>query len=554
MGPFINVKRLPDAYRKIAHITVFRDVNLAAVLLFCALLFPFILSYHRNPIPSFYQEWVAIFLAMAAAILVAARYRAERFDVPFSVWIPLALIPSVVIHLVAGNALIVHGPPLHLIYIGSAVLLMIIGRKLCLAREAVSLADVMAAAFVTGALASSVATWHWRLQTGIFDPLSWPLMHGWLAQRNQNALHIWLGVLGVSHFALNRKLSSLYFLVCLGILTETAVYTQSRSVYLYAGCGLLLGLWAAQKSTSQDVRKRLLLIAICPVIFLGTIQGASVLLDLDHEAGAIHRYGSETVKKDPRVGLWYTATQIALANPWIGAGPGSFMRESWVLSDGLPSTVPTTIPVTHAHNLFFQISAELGVPTALALAILLAAWLFFALRQTDWPAQWLHIAIPLAILTHNQVEFSLWYLYFLAPAALSMGAATKRISGKGIPAFAILVAAVLGLGLTVRLGQDYKSVVEAMVAGGSGQGEVSHLLVAAEHPVFGAWASTEIAGNSWPNGVSPEAQDTHSMRAFFVSPLSKAALLRHVSALISSRKPVEAATEQRIVRRVFGSE
>ncbi|MDP1614098.1 MAG: Wzy polymerase domain-containing protein [Sulfuritalea sp.] len=560
MGLSINAERLAGAYRKTARITLFQDVNLAALLLFCALLFPFILSYHRNPIPSFYQEWVAIFLALAAAILVAARYRGERFDFPFSVWIPLALMPSVAIHLVAGNALIVHGPPLHMIYIGSAALLMIIGRKLCSAREAISLADVMAAAFVAGALASCVASWHWRFQTSVFDPLPWAPDMGWIGQRNQNGLHIWLGILGISHFLLNRKVSWFYFLVCVEILTETSIYTHSRSVYLYAGCGLALGVWAAAKSPARDVRKRLLLIGMFPAIFLGAILGTRLLLDLGDgslgddsrgNSGAIQRYAPATVIQDPRLGLWYAAAKIALTNPWIGAGPGSYIRESWVISDSLPSTVPNAVPSGHAHNLFLQIGAELGAVTALALAGFIGVWFFFALQQSNWQRNWLYVAIPLAVLAHNQVEFSLWYLYFLVPTALSMGAPSMRLAGKGVPALVVLISAVLGLGLAARLGQDYQSLEDELVK--ADDADLGALLSAAKHPIFGAWASAQIASYPSFHGITPQRQNWHATRALFVLPLPKPALLRHTDALEREGKSAEAAVEQRVTRRVFGN-
>ena len=563
MGLSVTVRRLVAACRRSSGATPFQDLSLGALLLFCALLFPFILSYHRDPIPSFYQEWLAIFLALAAAILVAAKYRDECFELPFAAWIPLALAPSVMIHLVAGNELIVHGPPLHLMYIASAVLLMTIGRKLGSAPEAVPLADVMAAALVTGTLLSCVASWHWRFQTGVFDALPWASDMGWIGQRNQNALHLWLGVLGISHFVLNRKVSWFYFLACLGILTEAAAYTESRSVYLYAACGLALGVWAAVKSSSLDARKRLLLIGCLPAILLGAIQVTQLLPDRDSgkdssvNSGAIHRYAPAAVGQDARLGLWLTAAQVTLARPWLGAGPGSYIRESWLLSDKLPSTVPTTIPSTHAHNLFLQVSAELGAPTTLALAGLIAAWLVLALRQADWQRNWLHVAIPVAIFAHNQVEYSLWYLYFLVPTALAMGAATTRHAARRLPLLAtrlMLLVALCGFGIAVRLGDDYKTVEAAIAHARSGHGDVSRLLAAAKHPVFGAWASTEIAGRFWPTGIASQTQDEHASQAQFVAPLKKAALLRYADSLARSGKPAAAATELRIARRVFGDE
>lgn len=555
MNSPIGASRLAAILRQTAGLTLFRDVSVASLLLFLALLLPFVLSYHRNPIPSFFQEWLAIFLALAATILIAARYRSERFEWPVSVWIPLALVPGVMVHAFSGNPLIIHGPPLHLTYLGSAVLLMVIGRRLQSVRETVSLADVMAAAFVTGALASSVASWHWRYKTGVFDSLPWEISGGWIAQRNQNALHIWLGVLGIGHFALGRKLSWGIFFAGIAILVEAAMHTQSRSAYLYAGFGLVLTVCAAAKSPSRDVRRRLLLIGICPVIFLGAIQGMRLLAgSMVQPSGAIERYAPTTLSQDPRVGLWLSAARIVQSHPWIGAGPGSYIRESWVISDSLPDWAPTTIPTTHAHNLFLQIAAELGTPTALALAALIAAWLFLALRQDDWQSNWLHVAIPVAILTHNQVEFSLWYLYFLVPVALSMGAATQRVVGQHAPAIVILIVALLGLVFTVRLGQDYRTVVESVAKAHADQREIGLLLDAAAHPVFGAWASTEIAGDSWPTDITSQVQDEHSRRALFVSPLKKTALLWYVETLKNEGKSAEAGTELRAIRRVFGND
>lgn len=533
--------------------------RLTAAVLFCALLLPFLLGYHRFPIPSFYQEWLAMLFALAGSVLVAVTHRGERFELPFAASIPLVLLPSVMVHLVAGNDLIAHGPLLYLIYIGSAVLLMIVGHKLGAASQAVSLADLMAAAFVTGALLISVANWHWRFKTGVVDLLPWERQGGWLGQSNHNGLYLWLGVLGLSHFALNRKVSWLHFSLGLGILVDAAAQTQSRSVYLYAACGLGLAIWAAVKSRTRDARRRLVLIGLLPVIFLVAVQGTLLLVtrtpsaEVQANPGPIHRYAPATVARDPRFGVWLTASRLALAHPWLGAGPASYVRESWVLADQLPVEAPITVPTTHTHNLFLQIAAELGTPSALALAALIGTWLLLALRQSDWHQTWLHVALPIALLTHNQLEFSLWYLYFLVPTALSMGGATRLTVGKSVPASIVLVAAVLGLGLAVRLDRDYQELEQAIRQSKSGQQDDQLLLASAAHPVFGLWASKEIARRAESVGLAPQQQDWHERRALYALPLAKILVLKHADKLEKSGKPDAAAAERRITRRVFGN-
>ena len=549
----INARRIASRCRELAGITLFRDINLAAILLFLALLLPFVLRYHREPDPSFYQEWLAVFLSLAATILVAARHRGERFDLPFAACIPLALVPVTLVHLVAGNYMIVRGPLLYLTFVASAVLMMMLGRKLRMCSEGVSLADVMAAALVAGALASAVASWHWRFGTGVFATVTAGTAEGWLGQRNHNGLHIWLGILGICHFYLNRKLAWILFALGLGILVEHALQTGSRSVYLYAACGLALGMRAALKSPQRGGRRRMVLIGLLPVILLGVIQLA--LLHSARAPGeaalAIQRSEPAAVAKDPRPGLWLTASWIALEHPWIGAGPGSYVRESWILADRMPDDVPVTVPSTHAHNLFFQIAAELGIATAFALFGLICAWLVFALRQAYWEKTWLHVAIPIVILTHNQVEFSLWYLFFLVPAALSMGAAMEQTVGKGLPATAVLVVTLLGLGLAAKLNQDYQALEQVVTQSRADRADVEMLLAAADHPIFGPWASTEIARQPASAGIPRQQLDLHAMRALYAIPLAKAAVVRHAEMLEQSGKSSEAAAERRITRRVF---
>lgn len=497
---------------------------------FFAILLPFVVTWRNYPILSFYREWVAIFLALAAAVLVFAKARRESYTWPFAAWIPLALLPSVLYHWLAGNPLIIHGPPLYLASIASAILLMILGRWLATSRPGFSLMDVIATALLVAALASSVASWHWRFDAGLFEFPSWGVARGFIGQYNQNGLHLWLGIVGLGHFYLRRRMRWPFFLLALAILVEAAILSGSRSVYLYAGGGLVLAVWAAFRTARHSMRRRLLLLGVLPVLFIGVTLGVRGLSQQD--VGAVERYAPEVVARDGRIGHWLSAWYIVEAQPWLGAGPGSFIRESWVVSDRVPAGVHAPLPASHAHNMFINLGAELGAPTALIVAALLATWFFSVLRQSAWQRQWLSVALPLAVLTHNQVEFTLWYLYYLIPTALTMGAAVSRLPGVRLPACTgavLLATSLLGLGVSAKLGRDYRHLAE--LRNDPYGTRIERLLDAAQHPVFGAWASAEIARKSWSGAIAPELQDFHASRALYVSPYYGAVLLRHVDAL-----------------------
>ncbi|TRZ99902.1 MAG: hypothetical protein D4R84_01185, partial [Rhodocyclaceae bacterium] len=81
---------------------------------------------------------------------------------------------------------------------------------------------------------------------------------------------------------------------------------------------------------------------------------------------------------------------------------------------------------------------------------------------------------------------------------------------------------------------------------------IGRLLSATRNPVFGAWASKEIATGSWPTEMPFEVKNYHLGRALYVLPTNNTLLLRHADALERAGKPQAAAVETRILHRAFG--
>ena len=120
------------------------------------------------------------------------------------------------------------------------------------------------------------------------------------------------------------------------------------------------------------------------------------------------------------------------AHPWAGVGWGEF-NFAWSMT---PFPDRPVAFFDHTHNLALQFAVELGLPLAgLVLGLLgWGLWRGWADTHRDAAAPNLEQAsmlraawmMVLMILVHSQLEYPLWYAYFLLPAAFAFGLCLGR--------------------------------------------------------------------------------------------------------------------------------
>lgn len=530
--------------------------HLVSVILIGALAIPFWIPYHKNPIPSFYSEWAAITLGLVALLVFVLARPARSFALPFAAWIPLAMFPVVLIHLALAEPGYAFGPLFYLLYLSSALAMMLLGNALAGESRRLPLADVIAIGLLLGALGAAFALWTIRMKTGWLVGMYWSPEIGLISQRNHNALHLWLGVLAAGHLMLAGRIRPGFAVVGWLVLVEAATFSGSRSVYLYAAATLFLGLWAGWRGRragqSRAEARHLYFAGTAPVVllFFLVLSSFAVRDATPQSVGAIARFAPSTVSHDGRIGHWLSASLISKANPILGAGPGSFMRQSWLASAELPAGTPNHLPTTHAHNLFFHLAAELGLPTTLAVAALLALWLMRLLRNDRSRGQWILLTVLAVVLAHNQVEYSFWYQFFLLPAALCAGAlgigAARAVRGR-----ALGLIAACGLVLAALLANDYRDL-EKLLRNPMTQIENARRLVAAtDHPFWGPFASSMVAANFPVNDELLSEQLAHAERAMSVGPLPNTVPHRYAMLLEKAGREKEAETELEVANRIF---
>jgi O-antigen ligase len=127
-----------------------------------------------------------------------------------------------------------------------------------------------------------------------------------------------------------------------------------------------------------------------------------------------------------RLGLWQESWVMWTQFPLLGAGMGQFAWQHFQLAPVLQNVHTGGAVSSYAHNLFLQIAAEMGLLGLSIFCLTLLLWLRQA-RQTDFTLEqgWGY-ALLWVLFLHSQVEYPLWYAFFLGVAALLLGAFDQR--------------------------------------------------------------------------------------------------------------------------------
>lgn len=172
-----------------------------------------------------------------------------------------------------------------------------------------------------------------------------------------------------------------------------------------------------------------------------------------------------------RFGIWRDTLSLIRMHPWSGLGWGEF-NFAWSLT---PFPQRPMAFFDHTHNLPLQLAVELGLPLA-ALVLALLAWALWqagrrSLQVPGAEGAGVRAAFMMVLMMalHSQLEYPLWYLYFLLPTAWAWGAclgagmpeAAARTASPAArrPALLLPAAGLLTMVLGLAAMQDYRRVV-----------------------------------------------------------------------------------------------
>ncbi|HET7200348.1 MAG TPA: Wzy polymerase domain-containing protein, partial [Burkholderiales bacterium] len=446
-------------------------------------LVPFLLPYHQQPLLSFFPEWLAAALGVAAALtLVLARdARAVPWPAPTGWLIVLAVFLAA--RAASGGHPYYQLPLLAALYVLYAVLMIRLGACLTAMLGVERTTMALAAFLVVGALLNSLAGaiqfyGHTKPFADVIAELHGSRAYGNISQPNLYANYLALGEGALLLLWVRARVRTSYAVPAMILLLLGGALSGSRGTVLYAIWYAVLGLLAVRiQDGAQAAQAQRLKIAACGVAASALVAYFAVpwlndAFQLGRSEGALDRIlASPGEFAASRLKASLIALRVFVGAPLIGIGTGEFAGAAF--ESGLdPSLTRGGEVWTSPHNLPLHLLAESGlVGTVLALGGL-GVWGWRTARRYWTEGQvtcWWIIAAAGIEMIHSLTEFPLWSAHFLGVTALLVGVGAKldmrspAISRVGSLSPAAMCAALLvTLGLTLR---DYVRLDMTRISG-----------------------------------------------------------------------------------------
>jgi len=445
-------------------------------------LLPFLLPYHQQPVLSFFPEWLATALGIAAAATLLLGRSVPAVSLPLPARWLIAFAAFLAAQAAIGGHVYSQLPLLAALYVLYAVLMIWLGAQLTAAFGIERVATVLAAFLLVGALANSLAgviQFYGRprlLEDVIAELRGSGRAYGNIAQANLYTNYLALGEGALLFLWLRARVQTAYALPALALLLLGSALSGSRGALLYAFWYAALGLLATRVRDGEEARRLRFAAYGVAVLALAAHFAVPWLNDLLH----LGPTGGRTLDRilaspgenvEPRLQAWLVALRAFAGAPLAGVGIGEFAGAAFEL--GLdPSLTRLGEVWTSPHNLPLHLLAETGLVGAVLVLGSLCAWGWQAARRygTDrGVASWWILAAVGIEMIHSLTEFPLWSAHFLGVTALLMGAGARIETGSSAVSRAgwIAPAAICG-SLSLALGfalRDYMRLDVTLITG-----------------------------------------------------------------------------------------
>jgi O-antigen ligase len=385
------------------------------------------IAYFPLPFPEFYKEWIfAISLGLCAVMLGPVAQPRALLRQPMV----LAALATAAVLLVQAAAMEGAWPKgLQMAaYAAFFAVTVLVGRTLAQQRPGNSL-EWLALCILAAALGSC---FFGALQLNWIDfpfplvaPRSLSRITANIAQANHFADLLWLGVAATAYLHARRRLGTPTAALAVVLLLAFSLFSGSRMVWVYAGLvGLLGAVMLARRPAPEARRFALACLAVVAVFaLLVPLLSASGVYELFGIRGSGERAVSASGQGSNRLRLWFwmAGLDAAATHPLFGVGAGHYVGHAHLLSMGRPDA-PAGAADTNAHNVFIHVAAELGIPLALFVAGCVLVWLLQAWRRAARSLDALAVlAMAGVVLVHANLEYPLWFAYFLGLLGLLVG-------------------------------------------------------------------------------------------------------------------------------------
>ena len=458
-------------------------ISLALVGLMWVL--PFLIYRHEYPLTTFYQEWWSALIGVMALTLLTGREFWKLPEIPRIAQLPAALIGVILVQWGLGRVAYFDQALLYILYLLFAALLMLLGARLRDSLGFAKLSMVLAIFLLAGAELSALIgvvqhfQWHTPLDSVVVRKIS-SSVYGNIAQANHFANYIALGLISLGLLFKLQKLRAVQVALLAMPMLFVMSLSGSRSSWLYLLMMAGLAWWWARHDPRQRPLLRYSLSLVAGFAIMNLVVQLPFIAGAESSVNTVQRLFGDNATGGIRLFLWHEASLMFLQSPLLGVGFGQF---AWHHFQLLPSLHPNGIVglYNNAHNLIFQVAAEAGIAGLLALLFPLGVWLVGLRRAILDEAHWWGYAALGVLAIHSMLEYPLWYTYFVAIAAILLGALDEtryRLELRNIGRISVFVALLLGLMSLLQLKNGYHELenVYAIRSASSAGADASKLL------------------------------------------------------------------------------
>ncbi len=467
--------KLKQNTRQLFRLSDLKWAHISLTLVGLMWVLPFLHYRHENPLTSFDQEWWSAMLGLLALTLLTAREFWQQPEIPRIAQLPAALIVVVLLQLVLSKVAYFDQALLYAMYFLFAALLMVLGARLRDCFGLTRLAQVLAIFLLIGAALSAVIGvlqhfhWHTLLDSVIAAKMSSHL-YGNIAQHNHFANYIAMGLISLGLLFQQGRLKAVYVVGLAALLLFVLTLSGSKSSWLYLLMMSGLAWWWARRDAALRplLKYSLSLIAgfglmhlVVQLPFMAGVDSTNTMQRLsdvfNNDAGA-----SSTVWM--KFYMWHEAWLMFTQSPWLGVGFGQFAWHHFQLLPVLRVNYIFGL-YNNAHNLIFQLGAEAGLGGLLALFGSLGIWFYGLRRATLSAAHWWGYAVLGVLGIHSLLEYPLWYTYFVAIAAILLGAFDEtryRLELRNVGRLSFVMILLLGLLTLLQLRSGYQQLKDTL--------------------------------------------------------------------------------------------
>jgi O-antigen ligase len=386
---------------------------------------PFLSPYHMPPIASFYNEWLAAFLAVFASLFLIGK-RQEKLQIPVVSFIPLGLIVVLGLQVALGVPDYWQNQFVAMLYLGLSALLMLLAANLRQSLTLERVVPVTAWAFVIGAAMIMTLLPIGKLIPEDHALAKWVLdsKSGNIGQVNHFSNYLALGLASLLYLRITNRVNTFVALLISALILTGLAQGGQRMAILYVALLSVGGWLLARPFTNHHMT------SIKPTSLLWLIPGfiaaqfiVPLLSFLEPAKMPAERLVQTMGTESSRLILIEQAWLLFKQHPWLGAGWAEFPWYNFSITESYPTLKGLW---HHAHNLILQLLAETGIVGALILTAGMFYWFREQFLSKLNAERWWLLALLSVIGIHSMLEYPLWYMTFLGIASLLLGLGSER--------------------------------------------------------------------------------------------------------------------------------